>query len=164
VKRSDLDTVASYTRGLMHVLSEAVDPRYRLRLTIRHDRSRDADNRKSPRAMACASFKKGSPIVGVCENIIAVPAPFLVGIMLHELTHLAFNLMGDAGCEVDVDETIMRTAADFGYRYANARYTDVKTGKARVANNLECVDEMFAEQCGGWLSERGEPVTVAYDR
>ncbi len=164
MKKAELDTVARYTKGLMHVMADAVDPRYQIALTIKHDRTRDADNRKSPRAMACASFKRGSPLVGVCNNIIAIPTSFLVGIMLHELTHLAFNLMGDERCEVDVDETATRLASETGYRYANARYTDVRTGKIRIAKNLERVDEMFAEQCGGWLADRGKPIKIIYDR
>lgn len=142
-----LDRCAKTLRGLIHHLSKNC-PAYDLTVKLFIDPAMDKRNRGSARGMACAGFDKdGSPRIGVCKNIGVLSDAFLTGILIHELTHLAYKLIGDGDSEVDTDATIMQVAPDAHYRYEDCRYEDWKTGNTRTARNLQCVDVAFAVRC-----------------
>jgi hypothetical protein len=151
----ELNHVSKCVRGLCHYLP-GKNENYNFDLVIvRHDRDRERDNKKQARAMACASVTRvGTPIVGVCTSLAIIPKPFLVGVMIHELTHLAFNLMGSPEDEVDVDATVLELIPESQYRYEDVAYYDRVSGKLRKARNLQRVDDEFANACMGWWAEK----------
>jgi hypothetical protein len=141
-----LDRCAKCLRGLIHHLSKNC-PAYDLTVRVFIDPAMDKRNRKSARGMACAGFDRdGAPRIGVCRNMGVVGEVFLAGVLIHELTHLAYNLAGVNG-EVETDATILQVAPEARYRYEDCRYEDWKTGNTRTARNLQCVDMSFAVRC-----------------
>jgi hypothetical protein len=151
----ELQHVAKCVRGLCHYLP-GKNENYNFDLVIvRHDRDRERENKKQARAMACASVsREGTPIIGVCTNLANVPKPFMAGVLLHELTHLAFGLMGTPDSEVDVDATVVELVPEANYRYGDLNYRDRVSGKARKARNLQRVEDEFADFCMGWWAEK----------
>lgn len=142
-----LDRCSQCLRGLIGHLS-AHHPHYDMTVKVFIDPAMEKRNRGSARGMACAGFDRGgSPRIGVCRNIGVLRSSFLVGILLHEMTHLAYKLVGDGGSEVDTDATIIQVAPESHYRYGDCRYEDWRTGNTRTARNLQCVDTLFAMYC-----------------
>lgn len=151
----ELQTVATCLRGLLHYLPQKDEAYDYQHIALRHDRNRERDNKKQARAMACASVSRmGEPIIGVCTNLASIPKPFLVGVMIHELTHLAFNLLGSPGDEVDVDATIIQLVPEANYRYEDLTYHDRVSGRSRKARNLQRVEDEFASFCMGWWADK----------
>ena len=151
----ELKHIATCARGLCHFLPGKHDSYDLGRVVIRHDRDRERDNKKQARAMACASVSRsGDAVIGVCTNLASLPKPFLAGVLLHEMTHLAFGLMGNPEAEVDVDATILELVPEANYGYGDVTYRDRVSGKSRKARNLQRVDEEFANFCMGWWAEK----------
>jgi hypothetical protein len=151
----ELQHVAKYVRGLCHYLPSKHEAYDLGRVIVRHDRDRERDNKKQARAMACASVSRdGDAIIGVCTNLASLPGPFLAGVLIHEMTHLAFGLMGSQEAEVDVDTTVIELVPEADYRYADLTYHDRMSGKSRKARNLQRVEDGFAGFCFGWWSEK----------
>jgi hypothetical protein len=151
----ELQRVAKCVRGLCHYLPSKNDSYDFDFMVVRHDRDRERDNKKQARAMACASVsREETPIIGVCTNLALLPKPFLAGILLHEMTHLAFNLMGSQEAEVDVDATIMELVPEANYLYEDVTYRDRVSGKSRKARNLQRVEDEFADFCLGWWADK----------
>jgi hypothetical protein len=134
-------------RGLIHHLSKNY-PVYDLTVKVFIDPAMDKRNRGSARGMACAGFDKdGTPRIGVCRNLNRVGHAFLGGVLIHELTHLAYKLVGDGGSEVDTDATIIQVCPEARYCYGDCQYEDWRTGRLRIARNLQRVDTDFAVRC-----------------
>ncbi len=151
----ELQHVATCVRGLCHYLPSKHEGYDLGRVVIRHDRDRERDNKKQARAMACASVSRdGDAVIGVCTNLACLPKAFLAGVLIHEMTHLAFGLMGGDKSEVDVDTMIKELVPEANYRYENLTYRDRISGKTRKAANLQCVDEEFAGFCLGWWASK----------
>lgn len=155
----EMQPVAKCLRGLLHYLGNG-EPHYRIpAVTLRNDKDRERDNRKQARCMACASVEP-EPTIGVCAALGALPKPFIAGVLLHELTHIAFNLRGSPEAEVDVDTTIAALVPEAGYRYGNVTYLDRKRGRRRTAHNLQRVDAPFADFCFGLWADQCPPERV----
>lgn len=151
----ELAHVARCVRGLCHYLPGKSESYSFDLVLVRHDRDRERDNKKQARAMACASVSRlETPIIGVCTNLASLPKPFMAGILLHELTHLAFNLMGSQEAEVDVDAMILELVPEADYRYDDLTYHDRVSGKSRKARNLQRVEDEFAGFCLGWWADK----------
>jgi hypothetical protein len=142
-------------RGLI-LYTRGKSPSYDIRVKLYIDKATIKRNRNSPRAMACASFDGKTPKIGVCTNVAQLPPEFLCGVLVHELTHLAYNLVGDRHSEVDTDSTILLVMPEVRYGYEDCEYEDAVTGKARIARNLQRVNEGFAGSCMKWLADRCE--------
>jgi len=142
LRRSDY-----FVRGLLACLSERCEEAKGLSVELFIDPKTVARNRRSARAMACAGVKRGVGRIGICQNIGQLPDTFLAGVLIHELTHITFGLLGGEDCEVDTDATVLVVAPDAHYRYEDCAYHDWLTGRLRVGRNLQRVSAGFLDKC-----------------
>jgi len=140
-------------RGLLYYLSKKSSI-YDIDVALYIDDETTKRNRRSPRAMACASFKGKVARIGICPNLVKVVAACQVGVLLHELTHLAYNLVGGRDSEIDTDATILHMVPEAGYHYDDCRYEDWKTATIRTAKNIQCVNPDFTVSCMNWFSDK----------
>lgn len=148
-----LKKAARCVRGLLYYLSKKSDV-YDIKVRLCTDVPTVKRNLKSARAMACASFDGKVARIGICPNIAMIPNVFLTGVLIHELTHLAFGLVGGRESEVDTDATILHIVPECGYRYEDCEYIDLETAATRTARNLQRVDDDFAANCMDWFAEK----------
>lgn len=150
-KNLALDRAEACLRGLLYYLPKKSSV-YDIGVTLYIDEATVRRNRKSPRAMACASFNGKVARIGICPNLSNVASSCQVGVLLHELTHLAYGLIGGRDAEVDTDATILHVVPESGYHYDDCRYEDWKTSAMRTAKNIQVVNPDFTINCMGWFA------------
>lgn len=112
---------------------------------VRHDLKCDAYNREKPRAFCFT--RAGSWTIHCARNIERVSNEVLLGLLLHELGHIAiqaFHSDKDDTCEVDVDRWVAKNFPEAGYCYRNHSYRTA-SGKLRTAKSIEHVSKRFTK-------------------
>lgn len=106
-----------------------------LKNKVRLVRSKKANEQNHAAARQFCFIIIGEHEIHYADALLKLPMNFLVGILLHEITHMVVKEGRDP--ELDVDEWVFEKVPEAGYDYRDCRY-----GK-RVAKNLECVSETF---------------------
>jgi len=106
-----------------------------------HDEVLDADNRKDPRAFCSVAPK--DVVIHCAKNIECLPDEARIGVLLHEIAHVAANAFGDDECEVDADVWIHENVPEAGYNYAASVVYRPTGEESSTAQNLQVVNLDF---------------------
>ena len=148
--QADLDNLVAYLIARGH----STDLRG---IRVSHDPVIDQVNAHNGRSFA--RVKEGDrQRIHVSKWIEDLPRTFRVGILLHELAHLAIPAMGQSedDDEIKVDSWIIENLPEAGYHYEDVYYSDRglgtdgkypltpnDPGHARLARNVQCVSAEF---------------------
>lgn len=102
----------------------------------------DRNNQKDPRAF-CRTMR-GSPVIQTTRALTSLPDHFIVGILLHEVGHIATDSFDGDESEVDVDEWALGMIPS--YDYGECVYLSPWTQEKVEAYALECVAEEVVDQ------------------
>jgi hypothetical protein len=121
-----------------------VDAGY-LSITVVHDSRQDKKNEKDPRAFAYVL--DGEWVIFSAANIEQLPPHSRIGVLIHELSHLAGDTLKSEDEEVDTDLWITEKIPEAGFGYEKGtQYTDIFQPLDRYATYLQSVSPQFVER------------------
>jgi len=111
------------------------------KLCIVHSEEQDIENQKDPRVFCFV--QRNTPRIYATVAMERLPADACVGVLLHEIGHLALDAFNGDDSEVDVDEWCMFTVPESNYHYRDCAYISPWADFSVTAKNLEHVKHDF---------------------
>lgn len=111
-------------------------------IKLRHSAALDRRNQTSARAFCHVIV--GKPTIHCAKAIEELPPQYILGLLLHEITHVIIGVDEVGDPELQVDEFILNQWPETDYEYSDVMYLD-RNGKRRMAKNLERVSVRFME-------------------
>lgn len=119
----------------------------KLRPALVIDEKQVKANAKDPRAFCRVELGDKKKNIYCAVALVALPPEAIVGILLHEITHML--IVEDGGDpELADDEYVLDHFPQAGYHYATIEYATVEmtpkfSGRVRTAKNIEVVSSNF---------------------
>jgi hypothetical protein len=108
-------------------------------MQVAHSTQQDKMNAKKARAFA--HVVPGRWTIYCAAVIERLPPEFRMGLLLHEIGHLAIFGFKNLDSEIDVDEWILKSVPEARYKYENVSY--FRDGETQVALNVQRVGSEF---------------------
>jgi hypothetical protein len=137
----DLDALLSYLIG-----TGKIPPDW-AKIQIRHSAEEDERNRDDPRGFCHVS--PGSPYIFCSQALENLEPESRIGILLHEIGHMAYSAWNGEAAEVDADRFCVEQVPEADFTYQDCSYRDPWGGAETVnAPALERVSSGFVARIG----------------